>query len=252
MTSSNLSYLMGNKIKMEPLSPSTVSRAGRKRNASQASVSSTTSVDRSGSKKLKKYQLDPSFDPTVRNAIAAKANREKKKREEQELKTANAALKEQNQILEKQLREVLEEREKLIQQLNELKKISGERDLKSPEEFIKQLSNDVDPDLVELPLKPEDTFSEIKTDTDPFANSDFNFSPTLKFEDLGLDSEFNFGDTTSPASLDEQAYSLSPQGNENFEFNVTEDPLLPSLPKDYSLPRDLFGEYSNNDHLQSK
>jgi flagellar biosynthesis GTPase FlhF len=82
-------------FKMEPVSPaSSVSSSTnssltgrRKRNASQASISAAEA------KKKKKYEMDPTNDPAVKNAIAAKANREKHKQEFQRLKVENQELK---------------------------------------------------------------------------------------------------------------------------------------------------------------
>lgn len=103
------SYLFGDDsnsgfVKMEPVSPassvssSTNSSYGgrRKRNASQA-------MSAAEAKKLKKYEMDPTDNPAVKNAIAAKANREKHKQEFQRIKAENIELKSENEANAKKL-----------------------------------------------------------------------------------------------------------------------------------------------------
>jgi len=63
-----------------PMAP--VSTRGRKRASSTTSNHSLASA----SKKVKKYEQDPTVDPTVKNAKAAKANRERKKQELNQMK----------------------------------------------------------------------------------------------------------------------------------------------------------------------
>ncbi|CAG7666887.1 unnamed protein product [Allacma fusca] len=219
MTSADFTYMSVSK--MEPQSPA-VARANRKRNLSQVSWSSSSSVTSTvkDRKKVKKYELDPSLDPTIRNAVAAKANREKKKREEMALKEQNDALKTENTLLEKQLEESLKRQTELARLLEEERTkntgaSTGPFPQQSVDSFFQSVMGDIS-QMAEIPVENPTNFEDIDT-----SNWDIdNLSD--------IDAYTLFPSVSQPDKL-EKPPSLTPIDECLTLFNETntQDPLLP-------------------------
>jgi hypothetical protein len=86
------------------------SSRGRKRVQNTANEQSTSN----GQKRKRKYELDAPEDPSVKNAKAAKLNRDKKKQEMQELKQTVQTIQKENEELKQQMKVLMERNDEVM------------------------------------------------------------------------------------------------------------------------------------------